>query len=164
LLLSSIFVMNTSRALLLGILAILGAYWWMTRMETHDPIDVLEITRIESASLRGPGIDGQQDLAATQARALLRSLCPHEVSEEAEFGWPVYYIDIFAAGNHASIAITLSENHIVFRLDGIQYAGGDPKQFSDLFTDMIRTTISGQESDCTEPTDDQGQNVEAVEL
>lgn len=113
-----------------------------------DPIWVLQNTRIQSATLRGPGTDGSVDVPdLSKLHDLLDCLTASNEVANPPTGLPRYNIRIWAAGNMADIDIGRTGSELFFRLDGVNYSGGSSQCFARNWDSILNSIEAGSEEE-----------------
>jgi len=103
-----------------------------------DPIDVLLITRVSSATLEGPGLDGgSKELTVEQLRSLLSATKPNQPAAATGAGFYKYTITVFAAGEIARLDLSTWEGEVHLRIDEQNYVGGSASDFHTAYRRVL---------------------------
>lgn len=90
-------------------------------------LDTLRVTRIQWATIRGPGIPKEIEISNTQN--LIMTLYPHAEISSWVVGLEQFDLTISAAGETAHIHCWPNTKTLTFELDGRYYSGGDANAF-----------------------------------
>ncbi len=113
------------------------------RQRSRDRIEVLQNTRIESASLVGPNLSSHEKvLDFEKLRLLFSTMRPNHEVEGAFTQSSRYSIRVRASGNIADIEAFISGDEIVFRLDGTEYRGGNASKFLDAYKSLVESGLA----------------------